>query len=289
MAPITRAVDDKTAKSLLGDSFRYDTDTAVLLAQLANSSRFNPLPSRLGEIANLNARRQLKYDGTYSAVTFICSKTDDISVTEAAESLGIEDQVSDSWSEILKMEKNVKILRTETADLKDQKSTYTELLDHVDESRDQWEELSNKLSAGEVVYAPSANKASGGKKRKRQSLPKGSRKDLVSSDSDDDGFDSDASNYSEKENDVPLSNEFRQPLTEDEIDEKLAALKAEKKTFRENRKGVETRLSNIRQEIGKITKAKEALEAEVKTVCIKGRNAYSRGAIKQDFAMGIKE
>jgi hypothetical protein len=47
VAPITRAVDDKAAKSLLGESFK----------------------------------RQLKYDGTYSRVTFICSKTDDISVS----------------------------------------------------------------------------------------------------------------------------------------------------------------------------------------------------------------
>lgn len=45
VADITRAVDDKTAKSLLGDSFK----------------------------------RQLKYDGTYSAVTFICSKTGEFS------------------------------------------------------------------------------------------------------------------------------------------------------------------------------------------------------------------
>ncbi len=187
------------------------------------------------------------------------------------------------------MKKNIKTLRTEMADLKDQKSTYTELLDHIDEVRDQWEELSNKLSAGEVVYAPSANKVSGGEKRKRQSLPKGSRKDLVSSDSDDAGLDLDISNYNEKENGVPLGDEFRQPLSEGEIDEKLAALRAEKKILRGNRKEVETRLSSIRQEIGKITEAKEALEAEVKSVCIKGRNAYSRGAIKQDFATGIKE
>lgn len=45
VAPINRAVDDKAAKSLLGESFK----------------------------------RQLKYDGTYSRITFICSKSDDIS------------------------------------------------------------------------------------------------------------------------------------------------------------------------------------------------------------------
>jgi len=45
VAPINRAVDDKAAKSLLGESFK----------------------------------RQLKYDGKFSRITFICSKTDDIS------------------------------------------------------------------------------------------------------------------------------------------------------------------------------------------------------------------
>lgn len=41
VSPINRAVDDKAAKNLLGSAFR----------------------------------RQLKFDGTYSAITFICSKT----------------------------------------------------------------------------------------------------------------------------------------------------------------------------------------------------------------------
>ena len=51
VANINRAVDDKAAKSLLGDSFKL----------------------------------QLKYDGTFSRVTFICTKTDDISNTEISD------------------------------------------------------------------------------------------------------------------------------------------------------------------------------------------------------------
>jgi hypothetical protein len=61
VAPINRAVDDKAAKSLLGESFK----------------------------------RQLKFDGTYSRITFICSKTDDISITEAADSLGLDDEMAE--------------------------------------------------------------------------------------------------------------------------------------------------------------------------------------------------
>ncbi|KAJ3045080.1 hypothetical protein HDV00_011805 [Rhizophlyctis rosea] len=53
LAPINRAVDDKSARDLLGETFR----------------------------------RQLLMDGGYSNVTFICSKTDDILPSETAEEL----------------------------------------------------------------------------------------------------------------------------------------------------------------------------------------------------------
>jgi hypothetical protein len=56
VAPINQAVDDKAAKNLLGDSFK----------------------------------RQLKYDGNYSNVSFICSKTDDFSISEAIDSLELD-------------------------------------------------------------------------------------------------------------------------------------------------------------------------------------------------------
>ena len=59
VAPITRAVDDKSAKTLLGESFK----------------------------------RQLKIDGAYNSVTFICSKTDDISLTEAIDSLKLDEKL----------------------------------------------------------------------------------------------------------------------------------------------------------------------------------------------------
>lgn len=48
VAPIARAADDKVAKNLLGDTFK----------------------------------RQLQLDGSYSSISVICSKADDISVTE---------------------------------------------------------------------------------------------------------------------------------------------------------------------------------------------------------------
>ncbi|KAL2258691.1 hypothetical protein VTK26DRAFT_7888 [Humicola hyalothermophila] len=252
VAPITRAVDDKTAKSLLGDSFR----------------------------------RQLKYDGAYSAVTFICSKTDDISVTEAAESLGIDEEISESWGRIQEITDEIRKWKSRIAALKDERDACDDLVEGIEQAWDTWEALGGDLADGKTVYAPSDN---AGRKRKRHSRPIGSRKNRVSSDLDDSNLsDSDASGSRDKEN-HESRNESREPLTEDQIDAKLASLKAEKKELRIKKKDIERQVSAIREEIKKLAEEKDELLAGVKAVCIQGRNEYSRRAIKQDFAMGVKE
>lgn len=117
VAPITRAVDDKAAKKLLGDSFR----------------------------------RQLLYDGTYSAVTFICSKTDDISITEVADSLGLEHAFAETWEEIDSLDASLKERAELLQDLKDEAETKSELYEQIDTEMDEWEDLKAKLSNGRTV------------------------------------------------------------------------------------------------------------------------------------------
>jgi cell division protein FtsB len=258
VAPITRAVDDKTAEKLLGDQFK----------------------------------RQLKYDGTYSSVTFICSKTDDISITEAADSLGLDDELADDWAAIDSITDTTKQLAGRIKDLKDQKAAFGEMLNQVEDEEDEWEDLERKLGDGRTVYAPTGDS---GRKRKRQSKPSGSRKNRLSidtdSESDDDDSvlsDSDSLSGSDKENGNP-SRKDRVPLTEEEIDEKLTTLKAQKKSLRQNRKEVDAEIVALRQETKEIRAERERIEAEIKSMCIKGRNSYSRAAIKEDFASGIKE
>lgn len=227
-------------------------------------------------------KRQLKYDGTYSAVSFICSKTDDISITEAAESLQLEDEISESWnqSEALRIKKET--LRKKIQELKDTKDTYGGALDECEAKFDIWEDLQEKLNRGEIVYAPSDTS----NKRKRTGKPSGSRKNMESGDNDDDDVDS-SSDSSDKENSQP--NEDRQPLDSDAIDEMLASLKSERKRIRDARKALVSEMAGIREEIGRVQTEREELLAESKAICIKGRNEYSTKAIRHDFAMGIKE
>ncbi|KAG7287089.1 hypothetical protein NEMBOFW57_006592 [Staphylotrichum longicolle] len=219
VAPITRAVDDKTAKSLLGDSFR----------------------------------RQLKYDGTYSAVTFICSKTDDISVTEAAESLGIEEEISESWARIQELTSDIRKLRDDMAELKNERNVCSDLIDKIEQSWDRWEALGSKLAGGATVYAPS----SPSKKRKRQTQSKRSRKDLASSDVESDFSDSDGSDSSDKENQGSQAEE--RALTADQIDAKLASLKSEKRDVRSRKKEIEDKIRAGREQAKELVTEKEMI------------------------------
>jgi len=69
-------------------------------------------------------KRQLKFDGIYSRVTFICSKTDDISITEAADSLGLEDEMATDWEKMDALDKEIAALKQKKKDLEESKAVF---------------------------------------------------------------------------------------------------------------------------------------------------------------------
>jgi prefoldin subunit 5 len=222
VAPINRAVDDKTAKSLLGDSFK----------------------------------RQLQYDGTYSAVSFICSKTDDISITEAAESLGLEAEISESWDSAEDLRKTKRSLQSKISDLKEAKATLGEQLDECEAKTDLWEDLQSQVSSGKTVYAPSANF----KKRKRTGRPSKSRKNLDSSDVDDD-WDASDSGSSDKEN--SQAEEICKTLTEEDVEEQVSSLRAQRKNIRGERRSLDSQIAELRKEIEQAEQEREGILADL--------------------------
>jgi hypothetical protein len=250
VAPINRAVDDKAAKNLLGDTFK----------------------------------RQLKYDGTYSAVTFICSKTDDISITEAIDSLGLDEKVAPLQKQLDDAVDSIDELQNDIEKLSDAKQAYQANIDGHDEMIEEWEELSSKLKDGEVVYAPKDSR-----KRKKSSPNSAPRKKRRTDyDSDDDFRDDDnesVASVSDNKSEV----EVGEPLTEEQIDEKLEKLKSEKKNFRKEKSNIDARLKLLREQIREIKASNKSVKSVINGLCISGRNNYSKGAIRQDFAAGIRE
>ncbi|KAG9597087.1 hypothetical protein KCU86_g8346, partial [Aureobasidium melanogenum] len=236
VSPINRAVDDKAAKKLLGSAFR----------------------------------RQLKFDGTYSAITFICSKTDDISNTEAADSLGLGDEFEELEEQLTSIERRRRAAEKEASKLRDQKSALRETMDNCDDEIEKWEALQEKLDDGKTVYAP-ADKT---KKRKRSSSESDSEDEDKSRDNPD--------NESQ-------ASDRGSPLTAEDIETKIQELKTQKKEARRRRSEIEAEVTDLNNKIKELKVEARNIEDNRSRICIDARNQYSKSAIQVDFAAGIKE
>lgn len=221
VAPITRAVDDKSAKTMLNRTFK----------------------------------RQLKFDGTYSAVTFICSKTDDISRTEAEDALGLGrrlEVLEDLRGDILEKKRAAKSERQKVRD--DQESQLNDL-EQCEAEIELWDGFARQLQNGKTAHAP----ATQGKKRKRTS----ENKDLDIVDG--------------------------QELTDEQVQLKLDDTKRRKKALRNEGLNLRGRLRKVDQVLEELVIQESELGTKADAICIEERNEWSRGRIQHDFADGIRE
>ncbi|KAF2102156.1 hypothetical protein NA57DRAFT_35654, partial [Rhizodiscina lignyota] len=244
VAPINRAVDDKAAKNLLGQQFK----------------------------------RQMKYDGTYANVTFICSKTDDISITEAADTLGLDEQIQESYGEAQDLRYEIQKLEKEADELLKTREMYTDIIDDTSTQLEQWRDLEDKLEAGNPVYAPRE------KKRKRTKDHKRRNRDLF--DSQDLDFDSDDASDDESDNEDDVQ---ELPLTAEQISTKLEQLKDQRSEAKRQKEDIIDKRKAMSKRLKEAKARLAELKSEMSAVCIEGRNKYSKKAIQQDFAAGIKE
>ncbi|CAD6446372.1 e1e59874-7bcb-4b1c-a282-67f13334c37c [Sclerotinia trifoliorum] len=261
-APINRAVDDKAAKFLLGESFK----------------------------------RQLKYDGQFSRITFICSKTDDISVLEASDSLGLEDAMAEDYAMIDQIDKQIDELNAKIADLKGNIDVYSGVYNDADESLDIWDDLRRDLDAGEAVYAPKAKPEKSPKRKRSPSSRKSRKKMKISEDEDDDDFIDDDDGDQEGDEIFDEETEAEEedlgrgdPLTIEDIEQKIDDLKDTKKQARKEKVALELEIKEVKKQSKELDQQRKEIDTRMRAICIDGRNKYSKGAIQQDFAAGIKE
>ena len=221
VAPITRAVDDKAAKNLLGTSFK----------------------------------RQLKYDGTYSAVTFICSKTDDISRTEAADALRLGSQLAQMDEEGSQIFQRKRAAFDENQRVRVELEGQEPMIAEYEEQIEYWEGLIKKLeNGGSVDELMSAS-------RKRKYNP-------------------------DVEDDEELED---QSMTAEQAYSKIEERKNRKKEARRYGQELRERRQRLQQQIDDLEVQEVELDQRADAMCIGGRNDWSRKHIREDFADGIKE
>lgn len=110
---IQRAVDDRVASKLMDDSFK----------------------------------RQLKFDGSYSAISFICTKTDDILVSEVSRSLGLEEELGEKWQRVEYLQDEQTKRKQQIARLKDETCAIDTHIEELDAKVDACESRHAELGS----------------------------------------------------------------------------------------------------------------------------------------------
>jgi hypothetical protein len=86
-----------------------------------------------------------------------------------------------------------------------------------------------------------------------------------------------------------MSEDQGAPLTENEIAMKMAELRGAAEEGRRDNVVVDLQLKKLYSQIDDIERQSEKIDVELSSKCIVGRNGYSRDAIRQDYAAGIRE
>ncbi|KAG8698906.1 hypothetical protein FRC08_005636 [Ceratobasidium sp. 394] len=292
-APITRAVDDKTAKDLLGEAFR---------TQLMNGN----------------------YDD--STITFIATKTDDLSCTEVIGALGLEDDPellgieseldqalagTEKWTAALgRATKDMKGMYAD-AEVKNLRALIVEYKEHL-----------MALRAGEefepFLTAPKKTESSSSKKRKRTGGGRDAKRRRGDDDDDDDMDDfvvdddddamvedalKPASEVIEIDSDsdevVVLSDSDDSdeakpageagPVTEESLKAIIAKKEAELATARQRVAEFKKTRQDAVAKLNECKKSSNKLQKDKNAYCSIKRNEYSRDVLKEDFRAGLKQ
>lgn len=250
VAPISRAVDNKAAQHLLGESFKM----------------------------------QLKYDGNYTNITFICSQTDGLAVEEVADSLELSETLADCQA----ARNNTKsILDSNEADLKKSETSYSSAMNerkNVDKQLTLWKDLESQAFQGKPIFAPVS---SGMKRKANVDEPQTSkrprrvtRSSVILPDSDDEDHVAD--------NLVISGGDDRQPLTIDQVQEKIKALGDERVSLTEKIRTEKGTICELEDHMNSLHEQLEERQLNLKAASIRHRNEYCRSTIQQDFAHGLK-
>ncbi|KAF7983849.1 hypothetical protein HWV62_18164, partial [Athelia sp. TMB] len=301
LAPIQRAVDDKTARDLLGDAFKM---------QLMNGN----------------------YDAT--AITFIASKCDDISCSEVIRSLHLDDD-----PELEEIEERIEQYKDETKEMKQKKSEIEKRIKGIDaglkdvrahakEYRAHLDALQNgksfipKLtSKGKQAQAKASSKKRkrGGNGNGKKNSPK-RRKSSVQEDEDDEMLDPDndsdesddhdsddnsedeesdeesdsdgASSDADSESETDPEDESSEAEEEETVDSIKEKIKGTKDAIKEGRELLSAARKERKETIDALAGLKKKqvkVQTEKNAFCAKKRSEFSRDVLKEDFRVGLKD
>ncbi|KAI1502724.1 Dynamin family-domain-containing protein [Biscogniauxia marginata] len=253
-------------------------------ARAAIANKYLEKCTAIWVVAPIIRALQMKFDGTYLNISFIASKTDDICVTEAVDALDLNDETEDNFDPM----ENLRLLQAETESavlgLRERIDIVDGNISRLDSLIEELECLQERQLATEVAHPPSPLS----KKRKRPTEKSQICKRLqLNYDSDNSTEDSDAddSTTEEERDDNPQT----ESVTEVGIRSRLESLRSEKRIARDEKKGFLMQVEEAKQNAHRRDDEITCHQSLIKSLCVRGRNEYSREAIRRDFRQGVKE
>ncbi|KAI7365368.1 hypothetical protein KC328_g18655, partial [Hortaea werneckii] len=208
---------------------------------------------------------------------------------------GIGEEMEELDENLEQVSRQKRTLQKHLQEFEAQKKDHADVADQIDEQLETFEDLLERAKEGETVLPPKQEAKKRKRDGKRSSTSRKKRRShSISSDSDandqssDPDFDDDSAADSNDEADDTDETD-REPLTVDRIEAKLDEMRKLKKECRQNRQQIEQKVRDIRKQMAPLKAEEAAVDAKQSALCIAGRNAYSRDAIRNDSAAGIRE
>lgn len=251
-------LDSNAARSAVANKYLKECTAVWVAARIARAADDKAAKDLLGR----SSRIQMKLDGAYNHLSFIATQTDGIDIRETIDTLDTDGKIQDTFSQEDELGTAITEKKAEIHNFERQMSDLEDDYDAVEQEHETWMGLDKKQKKGQKVYKPAApSKRSRGAKRRRMV-----RRNL------DDGSDSD---------DVPL--------TAKEIATKLEELQNAHDIKAAQCTDTERKCEAAKKELYSMQQKKADLAVERTRVCVQKRNDYSRRAIQEDFAAGIRE
>ncbi len=183
------------------------------------------------------------------------------------------------WEKFDQIERDQKRLKKDIARLKESRVVYGETLNDTEDQLEVLDKLRDDAEEGKSVYALKK----GAKKRKRSNKSQNQSKKRISGKTSDDDDNSANDAISGEEDDADA--DTNSPLTMEGIEAKITQLKWTRREARLQRRELDAMMLTLKEELKNLDTAHDAIESEMNTICISGRNRYSKGAIQQDVSL----
>lgn len=234
VASIKRAVDDEAARNLLG----------------------------------MSSRLQMKLDGLYSSISFICTNTDNFDLEECLEAFDEDGQIKDTLTRAEQLKGTIQEMQEASGLLKQQLCDENMALDEIEGETDVWTALQKQQNAGRQVYPPLIP----AKRKRGTGVAARRRRQQVVTDDSNDGETAD-----------------HPPLTAAEITAKLTDLQGKFEAKMSECEDMEKRLETMESELSSLGDEKDEASLEGRRLCVQKRSQHVREIVRADFSNGIKE